>query len=174
MCLVMNIQAGAGMCRLCQPIPAKRAGLGMQSALRKTEILAASYSKQIDQVMKKVQRVQTNLETSRNVKIFYKNLIELSPGQRGVDLIIGLESQSRQPARVVSGLNKPIFNLTQYFIRSQIFYSMTNKCTHNVSYQAGIIRSLSHVNSENNYSEVPNVLKYKNIHNYVLCVIKDK
>ena len=53
---------------------------------------------------------------------------------------------------------------------SQLFYSMTNKCTHNVSYQAGIIRSLSHVNSENNYSEVPNVLKYKNIHNYVLYV----
>ena len=61
------------------------------------------------------------LDKSRNktkCQIFYKNLIELSPGQRGVDLIIGLESQSRQPARVVSGLNKPIFNLTQYFIRS--------------------------------------------------------
>ena len=37
------------------------------------------------------------LDKSRNktkCQIFYKNLIELSPGQRGVDLIIGLCSSS--------------------------------------------------------------------------------
>ena len=44
------------------------------------------------------------LDKSRNktkCQIFYKNLIELSPGQGEVDLIIGLQSWTRQAARVV-------------------------------------------------------------------------
>ena len=62
---VMNIQARVGMCRLCWPIPARRAGLGMQSALRETEFPNIIIFIQI-QGMIKLPRGLACLDKSRN------------------------------------------------------------------------------------------------------------